>query len=396
LGTITSIGTYLPGWGTGSGRVTGLDEDVVTMGVAAGRNALGDVRPEEVERVVLVTRDFPLLVGGNAAPLLAGLNLPLAVEIREQLGGAPSALEAVASAEAGTLVIGADLQPAGAAAAWCGPSGTTLTLDARINRSLPVATRDDRGRTTDYADPRLLREEGLGVSLARAGVGKAVAVAGLRGKEAASLTVGAPAPLPTVGASSALLALALVGEGGDGGRVLAVEQATVVAAELAMGRVQVAREELAPLAPPSGTASPGAEIGISLAAYGRAFDVKLRLEAARCRSCGTLAVPPRHRCLGCGSEEETDTVALPREAEVYTTTTVHVPVPGLVTPYTLTLVELGASGVRMLVRLTDAPAGSVAIGDRGTMVFRLVAVRSGVPDYGYAFRPAARTIDRAA
>jgi uncharacterized OB-fold protein len=69
---------------------------------------------------------------------------------------------------------------------------------------------------------------------------------------------------------------------------------------------------------------------------------------------------------------------------------VHVPVPGLATPYTVVLADLGESGVRLVARLTGAPPGSVAIGDRGRMVLRRVAVRSGVPDYGYAFLPAAR------
>jgi uncharacterized OB-fold protein len=107
-------------------------------------------------------------------------------------------------------------------------------------------------------------------------------------------------------------------------------------------------------------------------------------------------VPARFRCLGCGSEEPIDTVPLPRDAVIYTATTIHVPVPGLVTPYTLVLVELGDTGVRLLVRLTDAEAGSVAIGDAGSMQFRLVALRSGVPDYGYAFRPASRSPQEAA
>ena len=61
--------------------------------------------------------------------------------------------------------------------------------------------------------------------------------------------------------------------------------------------------------------------------------------------------------------------------------------PGLISPYTLVLVELGDSGVRTLVRLTGAEPGSVRIGDTGTLVFRLVAVRQGIPDYGYAFLP---------
>lgn len=80
-------------------------------------------------------------------------------------------------------------------------------------------------------------------------------------------------------------------------------------------------------------------------------------------------------------------MALPRDAEIYTLSTIHVPVPGLVSPYTIVVAELGDSGVRVTVRLTGAAAGSVGIGDRGRLVFRLVAVRSGVPDYGYAFLP---------
>lgn len=391
---ITSIGTYLPSWGTAAARVPGLDEDVVTMAVAAGRAALSDTPTGAIHAVVLVTRDFPLLAGGNAAALLAGLGLPLETEVREQLGGAPSALEAVAEAGTGTLVVAADLAPAGAAAAFCGAAGVGLALGNRVNRSLPVATRDDRGATTDYADPRLLRERGLGVSIERAGVAKVAAVAGLRAKEAAPLTEGAPIELPTTGASSALFALAALA--GSGGTVLAVEQATVVAAELSGGSIPVTRDELPPFPVPKGAPTPGAEIGISLSAYERAFELKLRLEAAVCRSCGTLAVPARYRCLGCGSEEPTDTVALPRDAVVYTATTIHVPVPGLVTPYTLVLVELGDTGVRLLVRLTDAEAGSVAIGDAGSMQFRLVAVRSGVPDYGYAFRPSSRSVEEVA
>jgi hypothetical protein len=53
----------------------------------------------------------------------------------------------------------------------------------------------------------------------------------------------------------------------------------------------------------------------------------------------------------------------------------------------LVLVELGDSGVRLLVRLTGVPAGAVGIGERGRLVFRRVAQRSGVPDYGYGFLP---------
>ena len=74
-------------------------------------------------------------------------------------------------------------------------------------------------------------------------------------------------------------------------------------------------------------------------------------------------------------------------ATVYTTTTIHTPVPGLATPYTIVIVELGDTGVRLLAEVTGVPPGNVGIGDRGEMVLRRVAVRSGIPDYGYAFSP---------
>jgi uncharacterized protein len=392
---ITAIGTYLPPWGTGSARAAGNDEDVVTMAVAAGlpltsSAGAGPVH-RVVERVVLVSREPPLLEGGNGAALLAGLGLPPSTEVQEQLGGAPAALEAVAGAGDATLVIGADISPsAGAAAVLCEGGGLGLSLVGRVNRSLPVVTRNDRGETTDYDDPRLLRELGVARSLELAGLaGKADFVAGVVGRDAAALTEGEPVQLPTRGASAALFAIAAAAARGRGGRILAVEQATVAAADLEAGSVAVTRDEAAPLALPEHHTNPGSPMSISLAAYERAFEPKLRLEGAQCTTCGTLSYPPRLRCLQCGSEEATATVALPREAVVYSTATVHVPVPGLETPYSLVLAELGDTSVRLLVGLTGAPPGAVSISDRGRLVFRRVAVRSGVSDYGYAFLPAA-------
>ena len=149
------------------------------------------------------------------------------------------------------------------------------------------------------------------------------------------------------------------------------------------------RVEHAPQDLPRQRVTPGPEIRISLAAYERAFDAKVRLEAGRCPHCGTLALPPRHRCLGCGAEGDAELTELPRHATVYTTTTIHTPVPGLATPYTIVIVELGDTGVRLLAQVTGAPPGAVGIGDRGEMVLRRVAERSGIPDYGYSFSPAA-------
>lgn len=391
---IESIGTYLPVWGTAGVRVAGDDEDVITLAVAAGNLALA-AGPEDaaVSRVVLVSRELPLLEGGNGAALLAGLGLSAATEVHEELGGAPAVFDVVVASPPGTLVIGSDLGGgAGSAAVLIGTSGADIRLLGRVNRSLPVVARDAQGSVHDYRDPRLLRERGFSESLARLDLGGPVdVVAGLAAKDAATLVGRAVPALPTRGASAALFALAALADGA-GQTAIAVEQATVTAAELSGSGVAVNREEPPPTEPLRLRPGTEADISISLAAYERAFDAKLRFEAARCDECGTLSYPRRYRCINCGSEKPPSPAPLPREAEVYSVATIHLPVPGLATPYSVVLVDLGDTGVRLLGRLTGAAPGSVAIGDRGRMVFRRVAVRTGVPDYGYAFLPRSKEV----
>ncbi|HEV8296377.1 MAG TPA: OB-fold domain-containing protein [Acidimicrobiales bacterium] len=390
MSAIQGIGTYLPTWAARSSRGIGIDEDAVTLAVAAGLAGLTAVPGATVERVVFVTRQPPLLEGGNSAALLAGLGLAATTEVVERIGGAPAALEAVSEAAPGTLILAVDADtdgPAGAAAALVGGQGAQLSLRGRTVRSLPIRVRSLAGSVHDYDDPRLLRERGVQKSRQDLGVDeKAAAVAGVTGRDVASLATDAPA-LPTVGASAPLFALGALCDAGRSGLVLAVEDATVVVADFRVSEVAVCRDEPAAQPPPALRHNVGPEIAISLAAYARAFDAKVRLEAGRCTKCGTLAYPPRYRCIECGAEEPVESVALPRDAVVYTTTTINVPVPSMATPYSLAVVELGDTGVRVLVHVTDAPPGCVAIDDRGRVVLRRVAVRSGVPDYGYAFRP---------
>ena len=92
-------------------------------------------------------------------------------------------LDTVATAMPGTLVIGSEIAPFAArppprSAARLASSCTRLDS---VTRSMPVTTRDAQGKSTDYADPRLLRERGVAESLARLDQsGELVAVAGRR------------------------------------------------------------------------------------------------------------------------------------------------------------------------------------------------------------------------
>src|SRR5437764_1437942 len=87
MARIAAIGTYLPPWEKGGRRVKGPDEDALTMAVAAGRVADPGA---SARRLVMVSRNFPLLEGGNGAVLLAALSLPADVPVAEVLGGEPA------------------------------------------------------------------------------------------------------------------------------------------------------------------------------------------------------------------------------------------------------------------------------------------------------------------
>ncbi|AFM18319.1 putative nucleic-acid-binding protein containing a Zn-ribbon [Mycolicibacterium chubuense NBB4] len=383
---VVSVGTYLPCWGSPLHRVAGDDEDAVTMAVEAGRAAL--TAGGAVERVVLVSRDLPLVESSNAAVLLAGLGLDPELEVDERLGGAPATVDAVSSARPRTLIIGADLDRAGAAAIVTGEQGLRVRTAARVARSLPVRTRDAIGDVHDYGDPRLLHERGLIASLAAAWLDTPVAVAGVDHERAADLCLGDPPVLPTSGASSSLFALAGLAERAVEGPLVAVEQAILSGITVSGGTARIHRREPAPHPLPDGRSASDADIPISLAAYERAFEAKVRWEAGRFGDSGDLDFPPRYRVGDDGAlATDYELVPLPRTGRVYTETTVHIPVPGLRTPYSLVIVELDGVDVRALVKVTGAAPGTVDIGDRGRLALRRVAVRSGVPDYGYAFEP---------
>jgi 3-hydroxy-3-methylglutaryl CoA synthase/uncharacterized OB-fold protein len=124
---LLSFGTYLPHWrlsaaaiaatlGSGGGRtrraVAGYDEDTVSMGVEAARNALRG-RGIEPTRLYFATADPPYLDKTNAAVIHAALGLDRSV-LAVDVGGAPrsgmGALLAAVDAAEPALVVLSDLR----------------------------------------------------------------------------------------------------------------------------------------------------------------------------------------------------------------------------------------------------------------------------------------------
>lgn len=398
MSVISSVGTYLPPW-TDSGsrrRVCGPDEDALTMAVAAGRAADPSAR---AERVALVWRDMPLLEGGNGAVLLAGLSLSANVAVREVLGGAPAALDELVDGRPGTLVIAAENSTAGCAAAAVllgSGSGTRLHAVNRQTRSLPVVVRGADGYRHEYGDPRLQKQLGAAATLEQLNVDRSesvVAAAGLDVKQLADFHR-ANAVSASDSAASLLRAIIAAIEEQTSGLVIAAEQASMTVTLLDSGPTRVHRVEREPRGLPASRLAQGPDIPISLAAYSRAFDAKLRWQAAvygdAAGEGAHVWFPPRTSVDADGRLRDGHRLeALPRRGRVYTQTTVHLPVPGIASPYSLAVIQLEGSPVRALLKVTGVPAGEVQIGQAGSVVLRKIATRSGVPDYGPAFLPSA-------
>ena len=397
MAQVFSIGTYLPPWTVRDRRVKGPDEDALTMAVAAGRAADPDAT---AQRVVLVSRDFPLLEGGNGAVLLAALSLSADTPVTEVLGGAPAVLDQIGSAGDGTLLIASDDNDlsAGAGAVLTGDGGATVAPSARQTRSLPLTARGEDGVRHAYVDPRLQREVGVRSTLTRLGLTGTPALAAVAGvpltQIASDFDTSQAVGNPTASAAAIIRLLADAIEAGTQGLLLAVEQSTISAADLAFGGAtpRIVRDEFPARELPKFRVADGVGIPISMPAYARAFEPKIRWEAAVFEESPGIdsapQFPPRLRVNNAGQlATEYRLEPLPRTGTVYTHSTVRIPVPDLPSPYSLAVVQLDGSPVRVLLKVTGVPAGEATIGQSGAVVLRKVATRAGIPDYGYAFWP---------
>ena len=391
------VSTYRPAWHDGSRRVLGPDEDMVTLAVAAGRSGLdeGDGHAD-VSRVTVVMQEPDVLNSAAAGVVRRGLGIKSAVPVDFRVGGGTDALEAVLSAGVGTLVIGVENGVAGAAAgaAMIGGNGAVLHQIGLVDASLPMRVRHlGDPATSTYDDPRLERERGWRPSIAGlTSPDTTVFLAGVPSKEVGKFGAEALGADEALAAAAPFFILAAMASAGRDGRLVALDSALAVAAEVREARsaevLSLTREPV-PVQHRPCESTDGIEIPISMPAYERAFESKVGLLAARCE-CGELSFPPRRLCLGCGVMDATVLQALPRTAEVYSVVTIHIRVPGMASPYALAIVSLDDVPIRVLAPVADVNPLDCAIGDRGVLVLRRMATREGVPDYGFAFQPTER------
>ncbi|OBI38152.1 hypothetical protein A5709_13165, partial [Mycobacterium sp. E1386] len=333
------------------------------------------------------------------AVLLAALYLPADTPITEVLGGAPAVLDQLVTASPGTLVIAADDNDGavGAAAVLIGDGEPTLTAVGRQTRSLPLVARSGDGKCHSYADPRLQREVGIRGTMSRLELAGGPVVAAVAGVAAAQLggdvNTKTAVEDPRVSAAAVIRVIAEAIESGTHGLVFAAEQSTMSVAELSTATgPRVVRDEAPARELPASRVAEGVGIPISLPAYSRAFEPKIRWEAAvfdeRPGIDSAPQFPPRVRVDNSGAlATEYRLEPLPRTGTVYTHTTIRIPVPDLPGPYSLAVVQLDGSPVRVLMKVTGVPAGEATIGQSGAVVLRRIATRAGIPDYGYAFWP---------
>jgi uncharacterized OB-fold protein len=335
------------------------------------------------------------------------LSLPAGTPVAEVLGGAPAVLDQIGSAGDGTLVIASDDNDlsAGSGAVLTGDGGANVTPVARQTRSLPLTARGEDGARHAYVDPRLQREVGVRSTLTRLGLTGTPALAAVAGvpptQVAGDFDTSHAVGDPAVSAAAIIRLLADAIEAATQGLLLAVEQSSISAAELAFGGItpRIVRDEFPPRELPKFRVADGVGIPISMPAYARAFEPKIRWEAAIFDESPGIdsapQFPPRLRVNNAGQlATEYRLEPLPRTGTVYTHSTVRIPVPDLPSPYSLAVVQLDDSPVRVLLKVTGVPAGEATIGQPGSVVLRRIATRAGIPDYGYAFWPG-RTLEGA-
>jgi uncharacterized OB-fold protein len=123
--------------------------------------------------------------------------------------------------------------------------------------------------------------------------------------------------------------------------------------------------------------------------YWREIPQRYRLEAGKCKKCGTVSFPPRLVCPQCGGREF-DAMKLADKGKILTYTIVRVAPHQFAdqAPYAVGIVELD-DGVRLTAQIVDCDFAALKVGLRVRIEFRRIYEEgeAGVIYYGYKFVP---------
>lgn len=119
--------------------------------------------------------------------------------------------------------------------------------------------------------------------------------------------------------------------------------------------------------------------------YHREKPQRYRLEAGKCKQCGSIYFPPRLICPKC-KLKNFETVQLNREGKILTFTIIRVAPDKFSkeTPYVVVIIELN-DGVKITAQVTDCDIDKVEIGAKVKIVFRKIQDEGkwGLHCYGY-------------
>jgi uncharacterized OB-fold protein len=112
---------------------------------------------------------------------------------------------------------------------------------------------------------------------------------------------------------------------------------------------------------------------------------RYRLEAAKCKSCGKLAFPPRLICAGCGAREF-EKIKMSETGTILTYTTIRVAPADFndQVPYSIAIVE-SDNGIRVTTQVADCNPEDLEVGKKVKFVFRKLYEEghTGIICYGY-------------
>lgn len=123
--------------------------------------------------------------------------------------------------------------------------------------------------------------------------------------------------------------------------------------------------------------------------YWREIPQRYRLEANKCKKCGTIYFPPRIICAECRSREMEKT-KLTEKGRLLTYTIIRVPPHKFEdqAPYAVGVVEL-EDGVKLTGQIVDCDFDKLKVGLKVKIEFRKIYQQgeAGIICYGYKFVP---------